>query len=206
MSHGSWFEILRDDNGKIADKQFINNFLKQHDEILNDSLSQKKKTLEDVQDYFVLNEKQHTCINIKNGKLYIQIMEICFNSQFDCLTEFYNMNAYNKRCQIKISLRQARMIVQAINYINSKKYDEEFEQILDNPYLQAFACLYPVFFNRFKDKKQIEDFKNDSEYKYQCELAINVFKRSSVILNAYISMVEQDYSKQNEYLLIYNCY
>ena len=96
------------------------------------------------------------------------------------------------------------MMVQAINYILAENYDKQFERILDNEYLEAFNDLYPPFNDRFNQID--EEYYNSNEYKYQCELALSIFTRLLSVLNAYITMVDEDFSHNNEYILIYNCY
>lgn len=204
MSHGSWFSILRDDNKQMADDSVITQFFEEHDGILNDPLYKAEKTLDDIQDYFALDLKKHTVINVKNKKLYIELMNVHFNSEFDSLVKYYNMNAYTKHCQLKITYNQAQQMIQAIRYILSEKYEKQFEIILNNEYLEAFEDLYPIFGDRFRKKD--EEYYESGQYKYLCELALCIFQRLLSVLYAYTTMVDEDFCKDNEYILIYNCY
>ena len=112
MSHGSWFTILRDDNKQIADKNVVDNFFKENENILNDPLWNCSKTLGEINDFFTLNKDKHSILNVKNHKLYIELMNIHFNSEFDSFVKFYNMNAYDKSCQMVFSCEQAKKIIQ----------------------------------------------------------------------------------------------
>ena len=48
MASGSWFEIIRDDNKKVVNQDFIDSFFNNHPNILKDEFTLKSKTLNDI--------------------------------------------------------------------------------------------------------------------------------------------------------------
>lgn len=202
MSHGSWFLILRSNKSYVTAEQ-IDQFFKKNKNILNDSLFKKTKTLDDICDYFSLDYQNHLYVNVKNRKLYSELLNVHFNSQFNQLKQFYNMNPYNKYCQLVLSYSQAKRMLQTINYIRLRKYDKDFQRILDSEYLNMFEDLDPIFEYRFStiDKQ----YKDSGQYTYQCQLAENIFNRLFNVLNTYITMVNQKPSN-DQFILVYNAY
>lgn len=155
-----------------------------------------------------------------NGYVYDKLLEFWFGSSFSCLRDSLNLNRNTfNRCSTFISKVEAKQMLQAIEYVLSGKYSREFEDILNNEYVDIFGEGYSRFDNRFNSRKDpIYIDKNNDGYcihfgDYQCSLEIVEcddehiisLKRARVCLLAFLEAEESSWNDE-EIVLEYSVY
>lgn len=197
---GSYFYILRKTKyNKVYSTSAFNKIVEEK-RWLYDDFKPEKLSLNDIQNYQILNDFK--CISIQNKTEYDILLDAHFTSGFNCLIEEFNMNAYNKFGEKTIPLYMAKEMAQAVNYILSLNYSKQIELILNNPYLDVFETLYYPFTCRFihSDSKDAESNEFDKEGLYFLKKIKNVLD-TFILLND-----ENSFNEEVEYVLVYKNY
>lgn len=99
-----------------------------------------------------------------DGYRYDKLLEFHFGSSFSCLKKQFNLDPYRFSSRsVLLSKSEIEKMLQAIEYILSRKYSREFEHILNNEYVEMFGNGYSVFDNRFKAYDQPIYIDKDGE-------------------------------------------
>ena len=161
MSSGSYFTIYRKHKNTHLTLENLN-ALKDEYYKSNNEFSSKDNTTKCEDNIPLLMHEAFTAKSYdfdsknnkyydKDGVLHEKLLDFHFCSSFTCLKEHFSLNAYKpSQSSIFISTDEAKKMLQAINYILSKKYDKAFEDILDNEYVNLFGNGFSLFDDRFK--------------------------------------------------------
>ena len=137
----------------------------------------------------------------KDGIVHDKLLEFHFGSSFTALKDKFHTNAYIfSKSSVLISKNEAEKMLQAVEYILSKKYSREFEDILNNEYVDLLGNGLSYFDDRFIQCREKIYVDKDGENwvvsfgDYQCNAETNecdeeiIFnlKRVSICLKAFL--------------------
>ena len=96
----------------------------------------------------------------KDGFVHDKLLEFHFGSSFTALKDKFRTNAYVfSESSVLISRSEAEKMLQAVEYILSENYSREFEDILNNEYVDLLGNGFSRFDDRFiksRDKMYVE--------------------------------------------------
>lgn len=200
---GSYFYILRrSENNKVFSKKAFNKIIEEKG-WLYDDFKQEKLDIKDIQTYQLLNDFK--CLSIENKTEYDILLQAHFTSNFTCLIEQFNMNAYNKFGEKIISLATAKQMLQAINYILSLNYSRQTELILNNYFIDVFEDLYSLFYNRYLNTSK-ECIDIQEQLSYNDKDGLYYLKKIKTVLDTFILLNNQNCFSNLQYVLVYKNY
>lgn len=180
MSSGSYFTIYRKNKGKVAGPYIIDALKSEYIKSEQSSMVgiDGKRVKEGTFPLFMQkNFKADTSIDDddtcnefydSDGVLHERLLMFEFCSDFTALKEHFRLNAYvyNER-STTVSRECAEKLLQAADYILSREYNEKFEEILDNKYVELLGDGYSPFDSRFAHEREpvcIDKSSDDGYY------------------------------------------
>ena len=213
MSSYHYLYILRKEkDANIYSNQMIKDILKSHlGQSINPNLDPKEqeeqfnKIIESNNKLLYIYKNDNHLIDNKDNSDNVVLFKTRFSSSFDQFPNYYNLNSYvPERSQIIIPENDIRWIVQALNYLiynhNSKKYDQNEIEVLNNDFIELFGRSLPSFY--ITDKINDDSNDIDSELKEEEEFNFEEIKHYKQIFDLYNSLNEQNYNNENKYIML----
>lgn len=160
MSSGLIFNLIKKTDKTVSDKVY-NDIKHRYDENY-ESYSIKSEITYPI--LFQLHKDESEKYNYPNLGIYVgkddkriyhDLIEQSFTSCMNFLKPELDLFTYT---DIRfISVAKAERMVQALKYILSEKYSNEFEDILNNHYIQIFGDEYVPYICRYQKSKRFTD-------------------------------------------------
>lgn len=193
MSRGSFFILLRENNNINDDELLL--FKQSYLNKINEH-SYEKYTLDNFNFKQFIRLDDYIYIDTINKIKYIELFNLHFISTFSYLKEYWNMSEFNNNPQKVITTNIAKLLVQAIDYILSENYNKQFENILNNQYVNVLASDYPPYYRFIHN----ENYYNNEDEFWENETNSHL-TRMKIILNTFLE-IKDDYKLK----LIYEVY
>lgn len=193
MSRGSFFILLRENN-TINDNELLL-FKQSYLNKINEN-SYEKYTLDNFNFNQFICLDDYIYIDTINKIKYTELFNLHFISTFSYLKEYWNMSEFNNNPQKVINTNIAKLLLQAIDYILSENYNKQFENILNNQYVNVLASDYPPYYKFVHNENS---YNNEDEF-WENE-TISHLTRMKIIINTFLE-IKDDYKLK----LIYEVY
>lgn len=202
MSSGSYFVILKNSQTKLNQQQLhAANLTRVGDDIImhgqKDNIQQyTKQCIERLSDMQVLTYSDQFSIakfyDKNDGTIWDKILSIEFNSELTAIKQYFYMNPYHNTADRQISYNQCCKMIQACQYIlNGTMYNQAFELILDNCWINTIGEQVGGFENRFTSKLVLS------------ELQKNLLTRIRNGLITFKTIIDQNDTQHSLYKLVY---